>query len=379
MGCQNICQNSAEDKKYIIASDNNISGNQSRKQLAVSRNAHTKFDISTNISKTNFDMYKCSLNINETIVEKDMIRFTLKASNIHKMVPVWVEKNSLVSFSVAGLWSFEESNESFTSVGYYNFEDKPNNMAFGCLAAYISNCPFFTVYDGLILENQREGPLFMFQNNGLYSVTPKGSLEIEIRGVKPMTVYEIEKRMGWDLSKLDTSIQEMREDEKNLLILLNKVRTNPKLFAEQFLTNEFQSDAEEELFNILMDLEPLPILYTNKELYSIANRHARDLGSNKLAGHESSTGMNMEDRLIAHGIKTKVFAENCIFGYNDPIEIILKLLIDEDNENRNQRKIILNKDFNMLGCAIEPHNGEYCWSCIQDYLRIDEIEIDEQE
>jgi len=76
----------------------------------------------------------------------------------------------------------------------------------------------------------------------------------------------------------------------------------------------------------------------------------------------------MEERLVSNGINTKIFAENCIFGYNDPIEIILKLIIDEDNENRNQRKIILNKDFNMVGVSIEAHSGEYCWSCIQDFI-----------
>jgi len=105
-------------------------------------------------------------------------------------------------------------------------------MPFGCLSAYIANGPFFAVYDGLILENKTEGPIYMFQNNGLYSVNPKGSLEVEISGVKPLSIYEIELKQGWDLSILDTSIPDMKEDEVNLLILINKVRTNPKLFVK---------------------------------------------------------------------------------------------------------------------------------------------------
>jgi uncharacterized protein YkwD len=367
MGCQNLCQNNIEDGKYTVSG---VPGNDqisSRTKIAYSRNVNKNNQL--NDHKTLTETYKCSLNIHETIVEKDMLRFTIKASNIHKMIPVWVEKNSLVSFSVAGLWSFQESTEMFSSVGCFNFEDKPNGMPFGCLAAYISNGPYFTVYDGLVLENQKEGPLYMFQNNGLYSVNPKGSLEVEIRGVKPMSIYEIEMNLGWNLALLDTSIPEMKEDEVNLLIYINKVRTNPKHFATQYLTNENKSIAEKELIKLLMtEMEPIPRLLTCKELYSISLNHAMDLGKNKLAGHESSFGMNMEQRLVDKGINTKIFAENCIFGYNDPIEIILKLLIDEDNENRNQRKIILNKDFNMVGVSIEHHSGEYCWSCIQDFI-----------
>lgn len=367
MGCQNICQNAnADENKYVLGNDMAGSDINNRRNIANSRNINKKSNL--NDFKTLTETYKCSMNIHETIVEKDLLRFTIKASNIHKMIPVWIDKNTILSFSVAGNWSFQESNEMFSSVGCFNFEDKPNGMPFGCLAAYINSGPFFTVYDGLALDTQREGPLYMFQNNGLYSVTPKGSLEVEIRGIKPMSIYEIEMKLGWDLSLLDTSIPEMKEDEINLLIYINKVRTNPKLFSEQFLTNPDKSQAEEELYKLLMSMDPIPRLVTSKELYLISLNHAKDLGENRLAGHESSNGMNMEQRLVTNGINTKIFAENCIFGYNDPIEIILKLLIDEDNENRNQRKIILNKDFNMVGISIEQHSGEYCWSCIQDFI-----------
>lgn len=365
MGCQNICQKDNDDKNYIIAAD--IGGKeQTRKNpVGVSRNAFKNKQL--NLKSFN-DTIKTSMNIHETIIEKDMLRFTIKASNIHKMIPVWVEKNNLISFSVAGLWTFEESEKMYNSIGCTDFEDRPCGMPFGCLAAYVLNGPYFVVYDGLTIENIQEGPLFMFQNNGLYSVTPKGSLEVEIRGIKPLSIYEIEAKMGWDLCYLDTSISEMKEDEVNLLIFVNKVRTNPKLFADQYLKTLGNTEAEVELYNLLITMDPIPRLETTSELYKISSNHAKDLGLNKLAGHESSNGMNMEQRLMANGINTKIFAENCIFGYNDPIEIILKLLIDEDNENRNQRKILLNKDFNKVGISIEHHSGEYCWSCIQDFI-----------
>ena len=88
----------------------------------------------------------------------------------------------------------------------------------------------------------------------------------------------------------------------------------------------------------------------------------------KICNYLSSNEIDMGGRLEKNGINSKKFAENCIFGYNDPLEIIMKLLINEDNELRAQRNIILNFDFNYVGISINPHKGEYCWSCIQDFI-----------
>lgn len=371
MGCQQICQNSDVDKKYIIADTGSKSAQNVNRSKAAKNSRNVKEnDLNNYVSNNkslNESAYRCSLNIQETLVLKDMLRITIKASNVHKMIPIWIDKYTTVSFKVAGEWGFFEHNELFDSLGCPSFEEKPNNMNFGSLVGYIPGEPYFAVYDGMQIVPEKDGPLYLFQNNGLYSVNPRGSLEIEIKGGTPMSLYEIEKQLGWDLGNLDTSIPEMKEDEVALLILLNKVRTNPKLFAQQYLINTGKA-VENELEEVLNTMDVLPVLSTNKKVYEISRNHAIDLGQNKIAGHTSSNGLNMEQRLQQGGINTKVFAENCIFGYNDPLEIILRLLIDEDNENRNQRKIILSKDFNIVGISIEPHSGEFCWSCIQDFI-----------
>lgn len=366
MGCQQLCQNE-EDKKIILAdTGSKISNPKDARAVGVSRNAK-KSGIGelTNNTDLTLNSYKCSMNIQETLIQRDVLRFTIKASNIHKMLPVWIEKNCPISFKVAGNWGFAEHSELFDSVGCLSFEEKPNNLNFGSLVGYIQGLPYFPIYHGLVITFDQDGPLYLFQNNGLYSVNPRGYLEIEIRGGIPMTIYEIQKSLNWDLLVLDTSIAEMKEDEVALMVLLNKVRTNPKLFALQYLNGD---ETENELKGVLSAMEPLDSLTTSKQIYQISQKHATDLGKNRIAGHISSNGMTMEERLHEGSIFTKVFAENCIFGYNDPLEIILRLLIDEDNENRNQRKIILSKDFNTVGISIEPHSGEFCWSCILDFI-----------
>lgn len=367
MGCQQICQND-EDKNIILAdtgsktssSFNAINVRQSRNQKQNTENL-----LSTNSKVLTQRSFKCSNNVKEKLKHKDTLRFTIAASNVHKMIPYWIKKDCHIFFRVAGLWGFAEHCELFDCNGCPSFDEKPNNLYFGSLVGYVQGLPFFPIYDGLDITFDQEGPLYVFQNNGLYSVNPKGELEVEIKGGIPLTIEEIQKNMGWDLAILDTSIPEMKEDEVDLLILLNKVRTNPKLFVSQYLKGE---ENENDLSEVLLNMDILNPLSTNKKIYEVSKKHAIDLGLNELAGHISSNGMTMEDRLNSNSIFTKVFAENCIFGYNDPMEIMLRLLIDEDNENRNQRKIILSKEFNTIGISIEPHSGEFCWSCIQDFI-----------
>ena len=364
MGCQLICQSSEVDSNQIIADTGSKTGSNKRVALSRNKNNHTK-----NQSSLFNSNYKCSINIQETFIDKDVLKINLKASNVHKMVPIWLEASSIVTFKVFGEWGFSEHHELFDSMGCSSFEEKPNNMNFGCLIGYIPGEQMFTVFNELNYTPKRDGPLFLFQNNGLYSVNPLNSLDIEIFGGTPMSIVEIEKKLGWDLEILDTSIPSMKEEEISLLVLMNKVRTNPRLFLDQYLINSGKQ-AEVELEQYLKKLEPLEPLKTSERLYDMSKTHALDLGKNNIAGHISSNGYNMEQRLQQSKIDSKVFAENCIFGYNDPIEIVLRLLIDEDNENRNQRKIILSPDFNMVGLAIEQHLGEFCWSCIQDFIMI---------
>jgi hypothetical protein len=363
MGCQHICQNPEIDNKFIIADTGSKNGNRKYNN---SRNTNFK-GLKNEFSSMNDSKFKCSMNIKETLITKDILKIKIKASNIHKMIPIWLEENNEVFFKVSGEWGFNEHPEFFDSLGCFNFEEKPNNMNFGSLVGYIPGDEYFNIFDELSYVPKKSGPLFMFQNNGLYSVNPKGELEIEIKGGTPLSIYDIEFKLGWDMTILDTSIPEMKEDEKILLILINKVRTNPKLFASQYLSLS-RSEEEHEFQQVLNIMKPLHPLKTTSKLYNISKNHAIDLGINNIAGHTSSNGLNMEQRLQYGGILTKVFAENCIFGYNDPLEIIMRLLIDEDNENRNQRKIILSPDFNSVGISIEPHSGDFCWSCIQDFI-----------
>ena len=367
MGCQQFCQtNSSEvDNNSLIteaASKRNITNTlKTRNPAKASKNNKDEYSI------------KQSLNIEETEVSNNSIKFSIVASNIHKMVPIWLNQGSSINFRVSGQWGFEENIELFDSYGCDNFEEKPNDKAFGCLLGYIPGDSYFIVFDELEYKPKTSGPLYLFQNNGLFSVNPKGKLDLEITGAMPMNIYDIERKLGWDLKVIDTSIDEMKEEEITLICLINKARTNPKLFVKQYLNTNTSNPNETELIEELNEMIPINPLKTGLALYNVSMNHAIDLGNNEMVGHVSSNGMGIEDRLRGSLIMSNIFAENCIFGYNDPLEIVTRLLIDEDNDDRNQRKIILSKEFNKIGISIQRHKGEFVWSCIQDFI-FDDLE-----
>jgi len=62
--------------------------------------------------------------------------------------------------------------------------------------------------------------------------------------------------------------------------------------------------------------------------------------------------------------------ENCSYGFETAIDIVLSLLIDEGVKNKGHRQNILSEDFNSIGVAIRPHIT-YRVNCVMDFGRRD--------
>ena len=148
----------------------------------------------------------------------------------------------------------------------------------------------------------------------------------------------------------------MSDNEKNTIYILNLVRTNPALFAntvlkkypamsgnDHLLTNAYYYLS---LVNTLKQLEPLGLLYPDKTLFESAQCHAASSGIAGYAGHK---------RINRECEKKKTYnGECCDYGHNDPLEIILSLLIDEGVPSLGHRNIFLNS-YAKVGISIQPH------------------------
>ena len=60
------------------------------------------------------------------------------------------------------------------------------------------------------------------------------------------------------------------------------------------------------------------------------------------------------------------WAENCSYGYQDALSIVITLLIDDGIKDLGHRKNILNESYNSVGVAIRPHK-KYRVNCVIDF------------
>ncbi len=58
--------------------------------------------------------------------------------------------------------------------------------------------------------------------------------------------------------------------------------------------------------------------------------------------------------------------ENCDYGFEDPLTIVMRLLIDEGNPNYGHRTTILDPNFKHIGVSIQPHT-KWNFNCVQEF------------
>lgn len=183
----------------------------------------------------------------------------------------------------------------------------------------------------------------------------------------------------WDKAKLkkaNTAFNTvyLSTDEKKVVYYVNLARINGKLFADTWLRAYVDSGYANKrnkyvksLFKDLYKLTELPCLYPEKDLYKAALYHARDMGKTGKVSHNSSNGKSFPERLKWYIPKTYTIGENCDYGNNSPLEIVMRLLIDKGVASLGHRKNILDADFEKIGVSIQPHKV-YGQNCVMDFM-----------
>jgi len=192
--------------------------------------------------------------------------------------------------------------------------------------------------------------------------------------------YEKEKDSeNWNLTLLDTAVKSeyLSNTEKNVILELNKVRTDPQKYSklyivpmlkqygnnkelfrngQTYITSEGKKAALE-CITVLEKARKVGVLQPDKELYLMAFDHVKKQGPTGLTGHESPNGDNFEVRIKKNINNNKIvgFGENIDYGNSSAREIIISLLIDDGVPSRGHRKNILTTKFNIAGVSIGNH------------------------
>lgn len=160
--------------------------------------------------------------------------------------------------------------------------------------------------------------------------------------------------------------------EKQVAFYINLLRSNPKQFKTDILipfveSNNIQKEkAYKSLLRELDKTPSLPLLMPHDKLYESAIFHAKDMGKSGKIGHKSSRGKSYEKRMQPLMSTFSGVGENCHYGSDDALFIVIDLLIDKGIPGYGHRKNLLNPDFEFVGIGIQAHK-KYGVNCVQEF------------
>lgn len=188
----------------------------------------------------------------------------------------------------------------------------------------------------------------------------------------------------WDIESLDTArnVDYLSEVEKDVVLEMNKARSNPALYAEMYISpriknfngktyNKFLLTQEgatvvEECAKYMAKAKPLPLLKAEKGLSLAAKDHSSTQGETDKTGHTGIDGSTPFTRIGKYGTY-KTAGENIAYGSTQGREIVVDLLIDDGVANRGHRKNIMNGQFDASGVGFTKKHKTYGSVCVITY------------
>ena len=182
---------------------------------------------------------------------------------------------------------------------------------------------------------------------------------------------------NWKIAELHTATEAayLTEIEKEVILEINKLRSDPARYAEEYiaplakkfdrkvlhypgdnplLTNEGVS-AVHECVRVLKRQQPLPLIYPSPGLTKAARDHVKDQSKTGRTGHTGGDRSSMRNRVERYGQWQSTIAENIAYGAKTARQIVVYLLIDDGVRDRGHRKNMLNPGFRMVGVATGTH------------------------
>lgn len=170
--------------------------------------------------------------------------------------------------------------------------------------------------------------------------------------------------------------------EKDIILELNRARTNPEEYAETLKNFRKYYDgnllklpgkipirtsegvrAVDEAIAYLRNMRPLPGLIVSQGMSHAAHDHVNDQGRTNKTGHKGSDGSLSAERLDRYGRWQIMTGENISYGSETAQDVVVQLIIDDGVSDRGHRKNIFTPQFRYCGVACGPHN-RYRQMCV---------------
>ena len=177
--------------------------------------------------------------------------------------------------------------------------------------------------------------------------------------------------------------------QKDVIFELNKVRSNPKRFAEAYMEDlrtafdgklytypgQVTIRSQEgirplnECIQFLKKTDPTAILNPAEGLAKASNELVTDQQKHGGIGHIARNGSTPQKRIEKYGDWDICSAEDITYGSFEARQIVIALLIDDGVPDRGHRKNILNPCFHFAGVANGDHPS-YQSMCVIDYAGV---------
>jgi uncharacterized protein YkwD len=188
----------------------------------------------------------------------------------------------------------------------------------------------------------------------------------------PLAIYSTEwNGKQYALCNTATGVSYMSNQEKEIIYIINLVRRYPSLFCKTVLNSYPLKTGKQHLLqnkyyyqslvNELNVLNQLSLLMPDSICYVSAFCHAITSGKSGYVGHERQSNSCKENQYYS--------GECCAYGYSNPLDIVMQLLIDEDVPSLGHRRILLN-NYQTIGVSMQPHT-QYFFNTVLDLEKID--------
>lgn len=150
--------------------------------------------------------------------------------------------------------------------------------------------------------------------------------------------------------------QEASKHEQEILKIINQVRSNPQGFLQKTAfpyieSNNLKTNSyARSLIRDLKKQEPLAIISIDSSLQIMAKKFAIQSGEKGVYGHS-----RYNQRYSTYGSHLNYDGENIQYGLQQPLDIVMDLLIDEGIASLGHRKNILSSDFSVIGIGFAKH------------------------
>ena len=294
----------------------------------------------------------------------NLCKINFEASIGEKELPIFVNKDEKIEITIKNseekTWSF--INDELTNYnGYSNYKYKKYNL--GCLLCRISSSKIIHEVNSNKYNfiSESSGSILLFCNldlNDISNYQLKGSINLKIKGGKIMNYDEISKLCDYNLKGIYNDNNE--DDEEKIFRYINMARIEPFKFSKDFL---YFLDKKEEIIKIMKEYSSLPELSANIALKNAAIKHNYDLCLNGTTGHIGTDKSNVKDRIYKYDKTFDYFGESIYFGINNPLFIVLNMLIDKYGHEKQNRNNILDEKFQEVGISLREHLI-YGYSCV---------------